>query len=125
MPKSKAQKEAAIEQLKTLDPQTRLEVLQEEKYSEKEIAEVLAAVREALGETEEEKEEPPIAPTLERNKPKLGNKRRYQQIQMYRNVPGGPMKDGEIIKTVTLEPDRAERLNAQSHNSQIKYKLID
>lgn len=124
MPKSKAQKEAAIEQLKTLDPQTRLEVLQDEKFSEKEIKEVLAAVAEALGETPEEVEET-IAPTLERNKPKSSAKPKYKQVQMYRNVPGGPVKDGETIKIVSLEPDRAARLNSQSNNSLIKYVLVD
>ncbi len=120
MPKSKAQKEAAIEQLKTLDPQTRLEVLQDEKFSEKEIKEVLVAVAEALGEEPEI-----VAPTLERNKPKSSAKPKYKQVQMYRNVPGGPVKDGETIKIVSLEPDRAARLNSQSHNSLIKYVPVD
>lgn len=123
MPKSKAQKEAAIDQLKTLDPQTRLEVLQDEKFSEKEIKEVLKAVAEALGE--EPITDEPIAPTLERNKPKSSAKPKYKQIQMYRNVPGGPVKDGETIKIVSLEPERAARLNSQSHNSLIKYVLVD
>lgn len=123
MPKSKNQKDAAIEQLKTLDPQTRLEVLQDEKFSEKEIKEVLAAVAEALGEAPITGE--PIAPTLERNKPKSSAKPKYKQIQMYRNVPGGPVKDGETIKIVSLEPERAARLNGQSSNTLIKYVPVD
>jgi hypothetical protein len=119
MPKSKAQKDAAIEQLKTLDPQTRLEFLQQEKYSEKEIKEVLTAVAELLGEEPEAETQ---APTLERNKAK--GHPRFEKVQMYRTVQGGPITEGAVLKTVSMEQARADRLNSQINNTLIKYRPV-
>lgn len=150
MAKSKQQKEKAIEALKTLDHDARVEVLTQEGFSEKERAEVLDALAEYdLGKivvdmqaeneaaspieeaevVEETKEseaptpvaEQPKAKKVEQPKAQSGHPR-FEQVELY--LSEGQLKEGTVIKVVSIEADRAERLNSQSRNTKIRYRPV-
>lgn len=148
MAKSKQQKEKAIEALKPLDHDARVEVLTQEGYSEKEQAEVLEALaahdkkqeeaetfaEEIKGEIEAytPAEEPiaeaptpvaeqPKAKEVEQPKAQSGHPR-FEQVELYWSE--GQLKEGTVIKVVSIEADRAERLNSQSRNTKIRYRPV-
>lgn len=148
MAKSKQQKEKAIEALKPLDHDARVEVLTQEGFSEKEQAEVLEALaahdkkqeeaetfaEEIKGEIEAYKpaEEPiaeapaPVAEQPKAKKPEQPKVQsghpRFEQVELY--VSEGQLKEGTVIKIVNIEADRAERLNAQERNTKIRYRPV-
>ena len=46
----------------------------------------------------------------------------YEQVQLYRN--GNKIEEGRVIKKVRIEKERAERMNSQSFNTLIRYRLV-
>lgn len=46
----------------------------------------------------------------------------FKEIQLY--IKDGTLADGQVIKMVSMEADRAERLNSQSNNTLIRYEAV-
>lgn len=100
--------ETFIEQ--KLDEAACIEKMQKDEFSEKEIQDVIDAM---TPEADVKQKEKIVGKTLHTT---------YNEIQLYRK--DGKLTDGQIIKTVSIEPDRAERLNSQSENSLIRYEEV-
>lgn len=166
MAKNKTQKAKAVEALKPLNHETRVQVLIEEGFTEQEQAEVLLMLKEhddqlemqklkdeddainaqALTQTngiedaeivEEKTAEaaappPPPAPPApapvadQPEQPKHPRKGHpvFEEVQLYRDSDSKRLEEGRVIKTVSMEADRAERLNYQSANTLIRYRPV-
>jgi hypothetical protein len=123
MAKSKKEIKEAADMFGTLTPAERSEELTILGFKEEDITAV-EAVLFVPAATIPAVPDAPKAPEAKK-KVKAGNseKSRYKEIQLTRFE--GALRDSFTKKELSLEPERADRLNAHSHNSLIRYELID
>lgn len=112
MPKSKKVKQEAAAAYKDLPEAELIEKLTEAGFDEGEILEVQELISPSASKAASKK----VAPG--------GVNKLYNEIRL--NKEGGKIYEGRTIRSnVKLDPERAERLNAQSHNSMIRYVPVE
>lgn len=126
MAKSKKEIKEASEMFGTLTPAERSEELTILGFTKEDIAAV-EAVLAPVSETPKAPEvtDAPKAPEAKKkNKTVPGGNPRYREIQMTKFQ--GKIIDSFVKREgITLDPERVERLNSHSHNSLIRYELVE
>lgn len=119
--KSRSEIKNAAKTFDSITPEERNQELTQLGFTEDEIAEVEKQLNPLV--TKGKDSEEPEVPKPSKKKKELAKNPRYEEWKLVRSE--GKVEQLKMLRTLSISPERAERLNAHKENSLLEYVLVE